>query len=477
MAFRVPRALLRPDDIQRNAAAAVRVLRGHGVGPADRVMLKADNSTLYPAVLLALAGLGASIVLEDARQTAAETRRRAASARVRWAIVADVSGYDGPGSVIGMAELGARVAERPAAADVDLDLAGWDALPDAMIAWTSGSTAQPKGIVKSGASVLANLRRTAARMRYRSDDVLLPLLPFSHWYGLSLVFLAWMSGAALLVAPYRRLDLVMDAARRHGPTAVDATPATYDSLLRLLARRADRSSDFDRVRLWCVGGAPVPATLVDRFSATAGKPLLDGYGSTEAGNIALATPDAPHWCGTALDGVAVWITDDAGRRPPPGCLGEIVVASPDLMTGHLDESGNVRATAPGPYRTGDLGCLDPHGHVRVVGRMAAVHRSGHTLYPAAIEQRVGAIGQPVAVVPVDDERLGCRLVFVVEDPADRPATYWNRLIRDVLPPDEHPNQVLVLGALPINGNGKVDTRMLRHLARTRVGSDPGAGRH
>src|SRR5262245_11098354 len=143
MAFRVPRALLRADDIQRNAAAAVRVLRGHGVGPADRVLLKADNSPLYPAVLLALAGLGASIVLDDARQTAAETRRRAASAQARWALVADESGYDGPGSVIGMAELAASVAKRSAerSASADLDLAVWGALPDAMIAWTSGSTA------------------------------------------------------------------------------------------------------------------------------------------------------------------------------------------------------------------------------------------------------------------------------------------------------------------------------------------------
>lgn len=453
--------------LERDALAVANALRRHGVGSGDRVLVKADNSMTYVAAVMALLHRGASIALVEHDQTAAETRRRAAVAEVDWAILDDQLDYEGRGRLIHMSQLGAAI-DRASPSAGNLGLGDWAALDDALLLWSSGSTAVPKAIIKSGVSVLDNLRRSDQRMRYEPTDILLPLLPFSHWYGLSLIILAWMSRAALLVTTYRRLPQVIEIARSVRPTAIDGAPAAHQSLIDLLERRPDRRSALESVRLWCTGGAPAGQFLRDRLARVTDQPLLDGYGSTEAGNIALATADRPIGCGLPLDGVKVWIEGEYERAAAPGEVGEIVLASPDLMNGYLLDTGDMNRIDRDRYHTDDIGFLDAAGNVHVLGRRTAVHRLGHTIYPAALEHRAEAIGQPVKVVPFDEERRGCRLVFVVEDPAMREARHWRRQICAVLPAYEHPNHVMVVEAFPINANGKVNLTALRQLVADEI---------
>src|ERR1700754_1875331 len=151
--------------------------------------------------------------------------------------------------------------------------------------------------------------------------------------------------------------------------------------------------------------------LAERFQEVMGRPLLDGYGSTEAGNISFALPPDPVACGRPLDGVEVWIGTAGGRRAAPGATGEIWVRSPDLFTGYLDENGITPVDHRTGYRTGDLGFQDPDGNLHVLGRKFAVHRSGHTLYPEAIERTAQQCGRPVKIVALDHDRRGAQLVF------------------------------------------------------------------
>lgn len=455
-------------------ARAIARLRAVGIRPGDRVLLSGGNSAAYVAAVLALAHLDASIVLLDRCHTAAQARAAVDRSRVRW-VLRDQDGGDGGDGDLGVAShrelpLAELCASAPGGDSAAATMDAWWRRRDAVILWSSGTTGPAKGVVKSGPSLWDNTVRTRQALQFRDDDVLAPWLPFSHQYGLSLVLLWWQIGCTLAITPYRRLDRAVRDVIRYGATVVDATPATYYTLLRLIRRQPRLRTELGGVRIWGVGGAPLPAPTAEAFRAALGRPLLNGYGLTEAGNVALATPANPIGCGSPLPGVAVRIADSAGGPAPAGELGEIEVRTAGLMTGYLGGRG---AAAGGWYRTNDLGYLDRHGNLHVVGRRHAVHRLGHTLYPEHIERRAEEVcGRPVRVLAVDDERRGASLIFVVCDPDGGAPKQWRERLRDRLPRHEQPNRVHVVDELPVGATGKVDLAQLRH----RVAQAAGEGR-
>ncbi|MBP2474302.1 acyl-coenzyme A synthetase/AMP-(fatty) acid ligase/acyl-CoA reductase-like NAD-dependent aldehyde dehydrogenase [Crossiella equi] len=453
-------------EVEQDALRVAEVLRGRGVAAGDRVVLKADNSFGYVTALLALVHLDTSIVLVDHRQTPEETLRFAGLARARWAVLQPALPTDdagvGPAGALYIDELLAEAANAPEQHG-SLSFVDWFSRSDALIAWSSGTTGEPKGIVRSGKSFLGNIERTQQRMKYTEADVLMPLLPFSHQYGLSLVLLWWVAKCSFVVAPYTRLDHAVDMAGRYGVSVVDAAPATYHTLLNLVQRRPESSAGLRNVRMWCVGGAPLDRALADKFIAATGQPLLDGYGSTEVGNIALAVPGNAVGCGKPLDGVELQVINESGQSAAPGEIGEILVRSGGLMQGYLAADGSVVPREDDTYRTNDIGYRDADGNLYVVGRKFAVHRMGHTLYPEALARKAEAAGAPIKVVALDDERRGSQLVFVVADPEGHDARHWRELICAELPAYEQPNQVLVVAEFPLNANGKPDPKKLEQL--------------
>ncbi|KEF08846.1 hypothetical protein DF17_00520 [Streptomyces rimosus] len=393
------------------------------------------------------------MVLTDHRATPAQRSRIRAQARVMLEISGGTGNTPAP-----------RPAPRTAAGP---DVAAWAQRQDAAISWSSGTTGSPKGIVRSGRSILDNLALSAERMGYRPDDVFLPVLPYSHQYGLSLVLCWWLNGGTLVVSgPTTRLDRALAVGVDHGLSIVDAAPSTYYSLLNLLDRRPALADALKTVRAWCVGGAPLGRSLAARFHARTGRHLLDGYGATEVGNIALAPPTDPVGCGTPLPGVAVEVHDDHGRPLPHGRLGELVVRSDGLMTGHLGDDGELVPVAGPVHRTGDIGLLDAAGRVFPVGRKHAVHRDGHTLFPDHLAERAESAGAQTEVVAVPDERLGCRLVFVIADPDGHEPAHWKRALRPVLARYEQPDHIVVLPELPLTHTGKPDPAVLEKIAMT-----------
>jgi acyl-CoA reductase-like NAD-dependent aldehyde dehydrogenase len=295
------------------------------------------------------------------------------------------------------------------------------------------------------------------------------LLPFTHQYGLSILLLWWQARATLTLVPSRRIDLALDTIAHRAVTVVDAVPAGYEGMLRMIAGGRVDAESLAGVRMWCVGGEPLQDDLRQRFAHRMGKPLLDGYGSSEAGNIALATADNSAHCGQPLDGITITVLDDQGVAVPAGQTGEVVVTSPDIMAGTLEPGGKVRPIHRPAYHTQDLGFLDEHGNVRVVGRKAAVHRFGNTLYPDAIAAQLASCGAPVRVLPVENGRLGTELVFAVADPAQRPAAYWRRVFAGLVAESEQPNKVVVLAEFPRHSNGKTDLVRLGQIAAAAIG--------
>ncbi|MEU9485348.1 class I adenylate-forming enzyme family protein [Streptomyces decoyicus] len=461
----------------RRIGTTAHALRQLGLRTGDRVLVQGDNSVDYVVTLLALMQLDTSLIPLDHRLSAADAAAAGRQAHARWLVTGADRATGFPGipdrHVIHYPRLAADTPAPPPAA---VDLAPWFRRPDALVLWSSGTTGRPKGIIKPGRAVLDNSLRTIQAMGYREDDVLAPLLPFSHQYGLSVILLWWLARCTLLVTPYQRLDAAVGQAAAHGATAVDAAPSTYHSLLGVVRRRPEVRAGLAGVRLWGVGGAPLPAPLAESFHTTMGRPLLDGYGLTELGNVALATPDAPHGCGRPLPGVRLRVMRPDGTAAGPGELGGIEVRSPGLMAGYLQEDGSLTPVDPDAwYPTADLGSVDAEGTVRVVGRNQAVHRLGFTLYPESLERRAEACGRPVKVLAVEDQRRGSALHFVVADPDGAAPLTWRRRLAEHLAEYEQPNAVHVVDHFPLTANGKPDTRALRAELGLELGGGPGTG--
>lgn len=136
------------------------------------------------------------------------------------------------------------------------------------------------------------------------------------------------------------------------------------------------------------------------------------------------------------------------------------------MTGHLGDDGEIVPVTGPVHRTGDIGRLDDAYRVFPVGRKHAVHRDGHTLYPDHLAERAESVGAQTEVVAVPDERLGCRLVFVITDPDDHEPAHWKRLLRSVLARYEQPDHIIVLPALPLTNTGKPNLAVLEKIAMT-----------
>ncbi|MGQ0838463.1 class I adenylate-forming enzyme family protein [Actinokineospora sp.] len=451
-------------ELERDAVRMADVLRGRGIRVGDRVLLKAGNSVGYVAALLALMHAGASITLLDHQERPEATAQVIKQAGIVLCVV-DGEALMPETSVACVSVYELQLAAVRSTATEPLAADTWRALPDGLLMFSSGSTGSPKVIVKTGESFLRNLKRNIDLVGHVETDVLVPLLPFSHQYGLSMVLIAWLSRCSLVVAAYRRLDHALVMADLCGATVFDATPATYRSMMNIVGRRPALGSALTSARMLCVGAAPLDAGLVTRCEQEFGHTLLDSYGSTEMGNVSFATLDNPAACGQAVAGVDLSVVDDDGTALPAGTVGEIMVRTPDVMSGYLDEFGFLMPVVGEWFPSGDFGFLDDYDNLHVLGRKRAVDRLGYTLYPDIIERKIAkVVGSSAKIVALPDERTGTQLVVFIEDNGGRSATFWRERIAAALPAYEVPNRVVVIDNFPLNNNGKPDSKRLEELA-------------
>ncbi|WP_040589478.1 class I adenylate-forming enzyme family protein [Sciscionella marina] len=455
------------DEFELRTLGVADALSARGLSPGDRVMLKAGNSVGYVSALFALMHLGASIVLVDPQETANQTGEIIERAGVRMSIVDDDAPLTQDQSPVYVYELLADAASAPPGRRLCFDR--WCALPDSIIMWSSGSTGAPKGIVKNGARFLKNMQRNADQVGHRADDVLLPLLPFSHQYGISMVMIAWLTRCSLIIAPYRRLDHALRMAGQCGATVVDAAPSTYQSMLNIVGKRPEARAALMKTRMLCSGAAPLDSPLVAEYESEFGMTLLDSYGSTELGNLAFATLENPVGTGQVMDGIGCRIVDENDRDLAATEIGEVLIDCPDMLTGLLGEDAMVTPAEQGWHRTGDLGYLDENRNLFILGRKSAVHRMGYTIHPEVIERKVAAQGCTARIISLPEKRQGVQLVFFVADPQRRESGYWRSVLTEALPPHEQPNRVVVVDRFPVNRNGKPDKNRMEELARAESG--------
>ncbi|GAA2697881.1 type I polyketide synthase [Actinoplanes palleronii] len=321
----------------------------------------------------------------------------------------------------------------------------------AFMLYTSGTSGSARAVVSTQRAALwSAFTCYGPVLGLTADDHLLWPLPMAHSFAHSLCILGiTVAGASARIVGEPGPGQVTRLIAEESPTVLAGVPAVYRQLLD--GGPVAASS----LRIALTAGAASDPALRSAVQALIGAPLLDCYGSTETcGMIAVEPATGPRVGGTSgppAPGVEVHLVDD-----------EIWVRGPNLMLGY---HGRPAALVDGWYRTGDLGRLDAHGHLSVVGRVSdVINRGGLKVDPAEVELALCALPgvRDAAVVARAHAVLGeVPVAFVV--PAGEsidPTVLLTGLARR-LSPYKIPEEIFLAPIIPRTSSGKPRRRLLR----------------
>ncbi|HWO63226.1 MAG TPA: AMP-binding protein, partial [Umezawaea sp.] len=302
---------------------------------------------------------------------------------------------------------------------------------------------------------------------YRPEDVVYCPLPLSFDYGMYQLFLGAISGAHVRVGlPAEVGPSLLRNVVESGATVLASVPAVAETLARLLRRPGAR---VPALRLLTnTGAAMPPEPLVALRAAIPTLRVQLMFGLTECKRATINPPDAdlerPGSCGVALAGTEVFAIDADGVRLPAGEIGELVVRGPNVMAGYwrrpdLTAQRFHRDQGLFPQlRTGDHGWLDEDGYVYFVGRLDDLYKErGFRVSATEVEaaaRRLPGVESAAVVPPLDGNPA---LLAVVGDLTAEEVVVR---LREEIEEFKVPRRCVVLPALPLTGNGKVDRKAL-----------------
>jgi acyl-coenzyme A synthetase/AMP-(fatty) acid ligase len=290
-----------------------------------------------------------------------------------------------------------------------------------ILAYTSGTTADPKGVVHSHNSLLAECRQTRACSGGGEDDVFLCPNPIGHIAGIFSALIApFMYGYEKLVLmdgwdPKWALELIQE----HRVTRTGG--ATFFAMTLV---NAPEFSEYDlsSMQLFGLGGAGVPPSIVQQLHGL-GWNSSRSYGCTEHPSITMGhLDDAPDKCaftdGRPQPDVEIRLVDDDGADVAHGGEGEILSRGPDQFLGYMDPAMDADSfTDDGWFRTGDIGRLDSDGYLVITDRKKdIIIRGGENISAREVEEILAKHPkvQESAVTAVTDPRYGERVcAFVI----------------------------------------------------------------
>ncbi|HXQ49921.1 MAG TPA: class I adenylate-forming enzyme family protein [Stellaceae bacterium] len=350
----------------------------------------------------------------------------------------------------------------------------WNRDPNRVIylAFTSGTTGAPKGVMHSDNTLLATVRAVAKDWRLDRRTIVYTLSPLSHNLGIGALILAMTVGGELVIHDLPRGASLIDRLDETGATYLVGVPTHAIDLLAEL--RARGRKELGRVKGFRISGAAIPSEVVAALLAHGVVPQ-SGYGMTETCSHQYTLPDDKPERIIATSGrccagyeIRIFRQDDPDREMPVGEIGQIGGRGASLMLGYFDDQAATEDSfnAAGWFMTGDLGAIDEDGYLRVTGRKKdVIIRGGHNIYPARIEalaMRHEAVAR-AAAFPIADARLGEKVCLAVEFHAGRAATAEELLAHlDGLGLSRYdmPEYFMAIGALPLTASGKILKREL-----------------
>jgi len=344
--------------------------------------------------------------------------------------------------------------------------------------YTSGTTGEPKGVMHSANTTMANITHYAERLCLGSDDVVLMASPMAHqtgfMYGLMMPIML-RSRAVLqdIWDPKKALELI----RSEGVTF---TMASTPFLTDLAKAVSESGKGVPTLRSFLCAGAPIPGPLVENARKALGAKIVSAWGMTEIGAVTLIKLDddderAFNTAGCPLPGVEIRVVDAAGKPLPNGTEGTLLVRSCSNFGGYLRRPHLNNTDEEGWFDTGDLAEMDDRGYVRITGRSKdVIIRGGENIPVVEIETllyRHPAISQ-VAIVAYPDERLGergCAVVVPKQGQVlDLPAIV-DFLKSQKVALQYIPERLLVLDQMPATPSGKIQKFRLRDIVKQSTG--------
>jgi acyl-CoA synthetase (AMP-forming)/AMP-acid ligase II len=296
------------------------------------------------------------------------------------------------------------------------------------MAFTSGTTGNPKGVMHSHNTTLAAARILNGDVGLSADDVMMIWLPLGLNWGYLTLVQSILAGAKAVLLDRFRPAAALDLIERERVTYIPTAPASLTTILQEpeLARR-----DLSSLRIVVSGGASAPVETIRAWRRAAPGILLELLGMLETGYQAYtrATDDPEQVAGSVgrpASHMGLKLVDADGREVAHGEEGDICCDGPSVHLGyHNNPAANAEAFLPdGWFRSGDLGMIDPDGNLRIVGRLKEmINRGGKKFFPREIEEILYTHRQVLyaAIVGIPDPRLGERnCLCLVPRPGETP---------------------------------------------------------
>ncbi|MEA2432901.1 MAG: long-chain acyl-CoA synthetase [Actinomycetota bacterium] len=296
-----------------------------------------------------------------------------------------------------------------AAKDAGIDLYStedWDRLGDrtdsfdaiaaneddlAVLAYTSGTTGEPKGAMLTHGNLLANLRQQMSipEAHVTDQDVLFLALPLFHIFGLNVTMglLAMNAATGLLVERFEPIA-ALRAIQDHKVTVLFGAPTMYSAWVNTPGAE---QYDLSSVRLAISGAAPLSAEVLKDFKDMFGVTIYEGYGLTETAptlwSNRMTDIPRPGSVGKPLPDVEFRLLGEDGNEVELGDPGEIVVRGPNVFKGYWQrDEDTANAFLDGWFRTGDIGVVDEEGYLYLVDRKRdLIIVSGFNVFPSEVE--------------------------------------------------------------------------------------------
>jgi acyl-CoA synthetase (AMP-forming)/AMP-acid ligase II len=466
-------------DLSLETAALAAILKQHGVRGGDRIVLVSENSVFFAAMVFAASQLNAWLILVNARQSADEIAAIEVHATPRCVVYThDVSEpARNHAARMGASKIGALASGEVWAtkvADVDVEPVDADGSQVAVLLYTTGTTSAPKGVMLTHRNLLFCSSYSAQFNRLIPEDRVVGVLPGTHIYALSSVFLpAMIAGASLEFVPRFDVGKVLSMLRG-GATRFPAVPQMFAAIMQHLDEAGEDLNAPALMNL-VTGGAPLDPGLKTRVEKVFGLALNNGYGMTETSPSISSThndhPRSDVGVGVPYDWIDVRIFE-----PNADGIGEIQVRGDNVMRGYYrapDKTAEVM-TEDGFFRTGDLGTFDEGGGLHIVGRSKElIIRSGFNVHPPEIEAmlskhpnvyQVAVIGRSV---PGNEEILAFVKASGAVSEAELRAWLKERLVAYKVP-----SHVFLVDAYPAAATGKIlKHKLLGHFAEAIAARD------